>query len=108
MQSTRVIKGHHGPSMKRVEGTNEVLLGADFSNGSRPLLIVAENQDVVVVKIPGGRHLAQIGRQESHPAQYIVYAKMPDGQVMEIISIPVRTSNEVNYWKEKEGKWQLT
>tara|TARA_Y100000310_G_C20403507_1_gene678552 strand:- start:104 stop:412 length:309 start_codon:yes stop_codon:yes gene_type:complete len=82
--------------MVRKEGTNVVSFpGLDYSNGSKPLLIVHETRRALVVKVPGGKHFAGMGWQASHPAEYMVLLKLPDGKVMEIISSPVRTSNEV-------------
>ena len=82
--------------MVRLEGTNEVSFpGIDHSNGSKPLLIVNETRRAVVVKVPGGKHFAGMGHQANHPAEYMVLVKLPNGKVMEIISTPVRTSNEV-------------
>ena len=82
--------------MVRKEGTNIVSFpGLDYSNGSKPLLIVHETRLALVVKVPGGKHYAGMGWQASHPAEYMVLLKLPDGKVMEIISSPVRTSNEV-------------
>jgi hypothetical protein len=91
-----ILKGHSIQTMVRVAGTNQVYFKSiDYSNGRRPLLIVTETRDIVVVKIPGGKHFASIGTQESHPAEYIVFAKLDGDRVMEIVSTPVRTSNEV-------------
>ena len=94
-----VFKSYSTQKMVRIDGTNEVHFpGIDYSNGSRPLLIVTETRTVVVVKIPGGKHFAAIGHQASHSAEYIVFAKLDGDRVMEIVSTPVRTSNEV-VWK---------
>jgi hypothetical protein len=88
-------------SMQRAEGTNEVFFpGVEHNNGRRPLLIVAENQAVVVVKIPGHKYWDGNGSPwASAPAVYVVFLKVgnellghKDDLVMEIIETPVRTS----------------
>ena len=57
MEETTTIKGTV-KTMIRKEGTNQVFFqGIDYSNGRKPLLIVSETRQVVVVKIPGGSTL---------------------------------------------------
>ena len=89
--------------MVRQEGTNIVgFPGINYENGRKPLLIVRETRQVVVVKLPGGKHWSGIGNQENHQAEYMVLLKLEDDtepgveMVMEIVSTPVRTSNEVD------------
>ena len=95
MYQTTTVEGDVHVMVRR-EGTNVVSFpGIDYSNGSKPLLIVHETRRALVVKVPGGKHFASMGHQASHPAEYMVLLKLPDGKVMEIISTPVRTSNEV-------------
>ena len=101
MYQTTTVEGDVHVMVRR-EGTNVVSFpGIDYSNGSKPLLIVHETRRALVVKVPGGKHFAGMGHQASHPAEYMVLLKLPDGKVMEIISSPVRTSNEVV--KKEEG-----
>ena len=106
MRETATIEGTP-MTMIRKEGTNQVFFqGVDYSNGRKPLLIVTETLRTVVVKIPGGKHFGGIGWQENHQAEYEVLLKLPGepvetkfglaAQVMSVVSIPVRTSNEVD------------
>jgi hypothetical protein len=106
MEETTTIKGTV-KTMIRKEGTNQVFFqGIDYSNGRKPLLIVSETRQVVVVKIPGGKHFGGIGWQENHQAEYEVFLKLPGEpveskvglatQVLSVVSTPVRTSNEVD------------
>ena len=106
MRETATIAGTP-MTMIRKEGTNQVFFqGVDYSNGRKPLLIVTETMRAVVVKIPGGKHFGGIGWQEKHQAEYEVFLKLPGepvetkfglaAQVMSVVSIPVRTSNEVD------------
>jgi len=106
MRETATIEGRP-ITMVRKEGTNQVFFrNMDYSNGSKPLLIVNETRQVVVVKIPGGKHFGGIGWQENHQAEYEVFLKLPGEpveskvglatQVLSVVSTPVRTSNEVD------------
>ena len=106
MRETATIEGTP-MTMIRKEGTNQVFFkNMDYSNGRKPLLIVNETRQVVVVKIPGGKHFGGIGWQENHQAEYEVFLKLPGEpveskvglatQVLSVVSTPVRTSNEVD------------
>ena len=106
MRETTTIEGTVR-TMIRKEGTNQVFFrNMDYSNGSKPLLIVNETRQVVVVKIPGGKHFGGIGWQENHQAEYEVFLKLPGEpveskvglatQVLSVVSTPVRTSNAVD------------
>jgi len=106
MRETATIEGTP-ITMVRKEGTNQVFFrNMDYSNGSKPLLIVNETRQVVVVKIPGGKHFGSIGFQANHQAEYEVFLKLPGEpveskvglatQVLSVVSTPVRTSNEVD------------
>mgnify|MGYP001560415528 CR=1 FL=1 len=74
--------------------------GHDFNNGSKPLVVVADSGEVLVIKFPGGKHWA--GNYQpwaSHPAEFGVYGKLSDtteGDRREVIAVklvefPVRT-----------------
>ena len=106
MRDTTTIEGQVR-TMIRKEGTNQVFFqGIDYSNGRKPLLMVTETMQALVVKIPGGKHFAGMGWQENHQAEYEVFLKLPGEpvetrygiatQVMSVVSTPVRTSNEVD------------
>ena len=81
----------------RHTGSNEVRFsGIDYGNGNKPILIVRETPDIIVVKIPGGTHWNGLYQPwRSHPGQYLVLLKLDDGWVTELTSFPIKTSTEV-------------
>ena len=70
---------------------------------TEPSIREVEIQDPADLSYPCGRisdhRMAYIlhidGIPETHPLRYRLDMELPDGKVMEIISSPVRTSNEV-------------
>ena len=73
--------------------------GIDYSNGSRPIVVVAKTEDLVIVKVPGGKHFSGIGMQSNHPTVYIVFAILEvqletaarqELWVTELVEFPVR------------------
>lgn len=89
--------------MSLVRGDANVVTfpGVDYSNGSRPILIVDETEFVVVVKIPGGKHWNGLYQpRANHPGVYLVLAKLEPADVDgwqwvgQIAEFPVRTPSE--------------
>ena len=81
------------------DGKTAAFPGIDYSNGSRPIEVVCQKKDLIVVKIPGGKHFSGRGTQAPHPATYKLFALMEEqlaglGErvvwAMEILEFPVR------------------
>jgi hypothetical protein len=73
--------------------------GIDKGNGRKPLVKVVETKDVIVVKVPGGKHWSGLGRPQAyHAACFQVFRKLSeelaDGRrivrVSRIVDIPIR------------------
>ena len=82
------------------DGETAYFPGIDYSNGSRPIVVVSQMRDLVVVKIPGGKHFSGRGTQSSHPATYNVFALLEEQPArrdarffwaMELVEFPVRS-----------------
>ena len=85
------------------DGKTAYFPGIDYSNGSRPIVVVSQMRDLVVVKIPGGKHFSGRGSQSSHPATYNIFALLEEQPgspgarwfwAMELVEFPVRSSHK--------------
>ena len=98
----RIIGASNRVTMSRTQGTNQVRFhGIDHGNGSKPILIAVETPDIVVVKIPGGKHwTGNYMDWASHPGHYKVFMKMDDESgdwVVELAEFPLRTVLETRH-----------
>ena len=100
---TRTITRNDRTAMIRTTGTNEVRFsGIDHGNGSKPILLVKETQELVVVKIPGGSHwTGNYQPRTSHPGEYMVLLKLEEDKpvqwLSELCTYPLRTLLETRH-----------
>lgn len=79
--------------------TGEVkCLGVDFSNGNKPIYIVEQTNDILVVKIPSGTYWRSLGGDRGYAeARFMVYAILDrDENVIRtvcLVEVPVRATH---------------